>query len=348
MKTKALLIITLSLLYAGYSFAQKRYSADDLKNSSKAINNKSEWYTDQIRDNDLKNATRAQVRKDGSYINLILDSDLKNATRAKVDKDKRYIDYIQDPDLRNATKAEFEKNEWYIDLIQDPNLRNATKSKINNSDWYADQISDSYYYSYSGGGGRGIDLGFGRIFYSADGQYRRRFNIQAGAWFPLGNLTSTFFTSFHLGLRYAFPIINENNFIDMGTSVVLPRCNKPFQFYDASYTSSTAGDDIDRYYTSKVYYLLDFNLWYRHQKQLSTHVYWDKYIGMGYDMLFSDRKTYGGRLRTGSSSIKCGADIRYQAIGAFLEFNYIFYNRLNELPNDFGGAILIAGINIRI
>jgi len=349
MKTKILLLIILLISITDFICAQQKYSSKDLEYAQKAIEKNDEWYADRISDPDLKNATKAHMKKDEWYTNRIKDEDLKNAANASIKKDDWYTNRIKNSDLKNVVES-FTKGKE----IRDSDLRNVKRSLEKKDEPYTKEEinttpSEEYEYSsFNYTGGRSY-VDWDNVFYNKYGKYRRRFNIQAGAWIPMGNLKDAFLTGLHLGLRYAFPIVNDNNYIDFGTSFVLPRSNKPFEFYDASYTSSTSGDELDRYYTTKVALLWDLNIWYRYKQNITNTIYWNRYIGMGYDMLFTDRKsTSNSRLKTGSLSFKCGTDFCYQAIGVFVEFNYIFYNRLEELPDHFGGAIFIAGLNIRI
>ena len=98
--------------------------------------------------------------------------------------------------------------------------------------------------------------------------------------------------------------------------------------------------------------------WISHESQLANQYFFDKYIGIGFGLINTDRKKenstgqnddfYG--IETINLSVGIGLRkkiFKRNSLGFLVKFNYAPYSIFKKVKSDFGNSYLTAGIGYR-
>lgn len=164
--------------------------------------------------------------------------------------------------------------------------------------------------------------------------------IRAGAFFPIGNLSNIFGPAPSIGTYIGLPI-NQNFALDLGFHFAFPTNTKSFSFYN----NKTE-------YSTEINAFLNLNLRIRYQKEIERNTYFTPYFGFGIVALRTDlEKEVYSRDEDSHYTIETinpfiGCMIRYQKVGFFVEYHYMPYSIAGKVRESFGNSAFNGGILI--
>lgn len=166
-------------------------------------------------------------------------------------------------------------------------------------------------------------------------------NIQAGAWLPLGNLKNVFEVAPSLGFYMGIPIKN-NMAIDLGFNIAFPTNRKQFNYYF---------DKNDKQLT-KTDLMIGVSLRWRYQKELAKNIYWTTYLGAGMNSLKTELEKYDYEDEEDkwhyveTMDLLGGTGIRYKKVGFFIEYHYTPYSIAGKMRKHLGNSAVNVGLSL--
>jgi len=163
--------------------------------------------------------------------------------------------------------------------------------------------------------------------------------LRAGTWLPMGNLSNTFKIAPSFGAHIGMPF-NKNMAIDLGFQLAFPINSKLFDYYYGNRYSDVSEVDA----------IATISLRYRYQQTLARNVYWTTYFGFGLNSIQTDleKENYDDENNKWYSvdtfELFGGVNIRYKKVGCFLEYHYSPYSIANKVKKSFGNSAINTGI----
>lgn len=183
------------------------------------------------------------------------------------------------------------------------------------------------------------------------------FNIQVGAWIPLGNFRNVLGPSPYIGLRVSIPTSRQYSpwSIGVGADIIFPSGARNFDYTPNKHVGVLS---------AKTDLIVDLGVWLRHESRLSRDVYWSKYAGIGLNMLVTDQTYFEYEEKydeeydeyyeeevekhymLDSFLLNAGTEIRHKNLGVFIEFNYMPRSS-SRVNSNFGDKTITGGLSIR-
>jgi len=179
-----------------------------------------------------------------------------------------------------------------------------------------------------------------------DGMAFKSISIQLGTKCPVGSLARVFDPSPYLSIRTPFyyeESLGSMTLFELGASYALSFNPKEIQLaYDNERVKALGIGDV--------------GMWYRYKKKIKKDVFVNRYVGMGWNYIATDKKdTYGDQYDTYTSRtlinaffINTGIDVQYKRFGILVEMNNAFYNWWKESKKSLGGLSLNIGLYIKL
>ncbi len=166
------------------------------------------------------------------------------------------------------------------------------------------------------------------------------FEVRAGSWVPLGNLSRSFKAAPSLGAYMGFPI-KKVMAVDIGFQVAFPVNKSLFDFYDRRVPYETEAD-----------LMVNANIRFRYQQEAAKNVYWTTYVGAGIVSVQTDlEKEYYDSDESKWETFETldvfgGVNVRYKKVGLYLEYHYMPYSIANKVRKNFGNSAVNLGIAV--
>ncbi len=162
--------------------------------------------------------------------------------------------------------------------------------------------------------------------------------VQAGTFMPLGNLSKRFATAPMVG-GYVGYAVSRKLLLDAGINIAVPIKTKRFAF-SGNYEDET-----------KAVLMCNGNLRLRTRHYLRADTYSDFYGGLGLNILVTDAlggyNEYDEAYRESlyAPDIFAGLSIKRKRIGAFVEYHFVPYNLSSRIDDSFGSSMVGIGLS---
>ncbi len=178
--------------------------------------------------------------------------------------------------------------------------------------------------------------------------YGMTFNIQVGAWIPIGNLKKTFKTNPSISFKISTPISKKLR-IEFGSTINVPLNSEPFEYFDK---------EESFFVKSKNTINGTLGVWVSHENKLTKKYLLNKYFGIGVGFIQTDKKKLNSKKENDNwysvetINFNFGFAFRKVAfkkrpIGIFIEYNFTPYQIFKNVKKDFGNSSLNTGISYR-
>ena len=169
-----------------------------------------------------------------------------------------------------------------------------------------------------------------------------KWEIRAGAWIPLWDLSKSFKTAPSIGVSVGLPLGKKTAF-DIGFNLAFPTSRRDFEFH---YDRMT--------YDVKADLLANLAFRFRYEQTIAPNVYFTNYIGVGAISLSTDLEKgewedENGGTHTEWHSVEtidlfAGASIRYKKVGCFIEYHFNPYSIGGKVWSSFGNSAINTGL----
>lgn len=175
------------------------------------------------------------------------------------------------------------------------------------------------------------------------------YSFQLGIWKSLGLLDTSLNTNPDFGFKWQFPI-SKTLKLEFGANFNIPINAKSFKYYlgDSIFTVKSKGG---------VNGLMGF--WIAHENRIKTSIIFDKYFGIGFGFISTNKKKKQVRSRyedywysVNTFNFNFGLGLRKivsakGSLGCFIEYNYAPYSWFGRVKSDFENSYLITGVSYR-